>query len=194
MAKSRFKLEKVTLSYVHIIDPRDKMSGEGKEYSCQILLPKKHPQIAQLKKEINALAAEEFKGVKPSALNLAIRDCDAEGKEPEGHVFLNARRREDYGPPPVYSSRGVPISEPTTDQVFSGVLANVVLTLYTFNFSGKKGVTAALEGVQIVDNVNVKRLDGGVDLSKEFTPLDDATEKDEAVAVDFGADDDDIPF
>ena len=46
-------------SYVYLREARENQNGE-KDYSMQIILPKNHPQVEQIKKAITEVAKEHF--------------------------------------------------------------------------------------------------------------------------------------
>jgi len=52
-------------------------------------------------------------------------------------------------------------------QVFGGCVVNVVVRIFAYT-RGSNGITVALNGVQLVDNVNVVRLDGGISAAAAF--------------------------
>lgn len=52
-------------------------------------------------------------------------------------------------------------------QIFGGCVVNAVVRVFAYTRGGN-GITAALNGVQLVDNVNVTRLDGGVSAASAF--------------------------
>ena len=56
----RIILKGALCSYVNVFAPRQKMSGDGSEYSIQLILPKKHPQLADLKAAIGEVAKQAF--------------------------------------------------------------------------------------------------------------------------------------
>ena len=63
-------------SYVYLREARENQNGE-KDYSMQIILPKNHPQVEQIKKAITEVAKEHFgEKIKLSMLKIPLRDGD----------------------------------------------------------------------------------------------------------------------
>ena len=63
-------------SYVYLREARENQNGE-KDYSMQIILPKDHPQVEQIKKAITEVAKEHFgEKIKLSMLKIPLRDGD----------------------------------------------------------------------------------------------------------------------
>ena len=61
-------------SYVYLREARENQNGE-KDYSMQIILPKNHPQVEQIKKAITEVAKEHFgEKIKLSMLKIPLRD------------------------------------------------------------------------------------------------------------------------
>ena len=80
-------------SYVYLREARENQNGE-KDYSMQIILPKDHPQVEQIKKAITEVAKEHFgEKIKLSMLKIPLRDGDAEKDTPEyqNSYFFNAK-------------------------------------------------------------------------------------------------------
>ena len=164
-------LKNVTISFVKIYQPVPKMSGNGNEFSLQVIMPKDHPQIGELAGAINAIKEEAFPNMQIPKDCLLVRDSDAEGKGQqfdymENTVFFNVRRNENQGAVPCADNQGKSFV-PNPQIIFSGCICNVHISLYDYavrNQQGqvmKRGVTGSLNGVQLVDNVNVQRLGGG---------------------------------
>jgi hypothetical protein len=166
-----FELKNVTASFVKVFEPQPKMSGRGEEYSVQLIIPKDHPQIEALKGAIMKIAKEAFPGQTLPADCRLIRDSDAEGKGQQyeymqNTYFCNVRRDAKQGKVPCAMPDGN-LFDPTPQVLFSGCLVNAHIGLYDYevrnqsNVVIRRGVTGALNGLQLVDNVNVERLGGG---------------------------------
>lgn len=83
-------------SYVYLREPRENQNGE-KDYSMQIILPKDHPQVEQIKKAITEVAKEHFgEKIKLSMLKIPLRDGDKEKDTPEYQncYFFNAKAKK----------------------------------------------------------------------------------------------------
>ena len=167
-----FVLNNVVASFVKVYEAVPKMSGNGKEYSVQIILPKDHPQAEEFKKVIMEMAAEAFPGKQVAADSRLIRDADAEGKAVENaymadSYFFNLRRNESQGKPPCALPDGN-LFDPTPQNLFSGCLVNVHIGMFSYSITApgtnnviKFGISGSLNGLQVVDNQTVERLSGG---------------------------------
>lgn len=171
-------LKNVTLSYCNLVNTVPKMSGDGREYSVQLIIPKDHKQVAELQTKIKEVAAEAFPDKPIQQLKIMLRDSDAEGYGEKNEYqrntfFANVRRQEKQGMVPVYNRRNERIIAVTEEVLFSGVLASVQLSIYSYDMPTAKGITASINAVQVVDNVNVERLGGNRDTSNVFEALDE---------------------
>lgn len=172
-----FVLENVVISFVKVHEAQPKMSGEGREYSVQVILPKDHAQTEEFKALIMGIAAEAFPGVTLPVNKRLIRDSDAEGKGAQyeylqNTYFFNLRRNENQGKVPCAMPDGQ-LFDPNPQVLFSGCVCNVHIGIYDYDFNGSKGITGSLNGIQLVDNVNVERLGGGAPVP-QFGVVDNA--------------------
>lgn len=149
----RIKLNNVRLSYVNVFEARAMNEGQEPKYSTQIIIPKDHPQIKELKKAVIDVARDKFpKLVKdnkiPAKIKTPLRDGDEEkDDEPEvygGMYFFNASNKKR---PTVVDRDTTPLTE-DDNVIYSGCYANVYVDIYGFDTAGNKGVAAALGGVQ----------------------------------------------
>lgn len=149
----RIKLNNVRLSYVNVFEARAMNEGQEPKYSTQIIIPKDHPQIKELKKAVIEVARDKFpKLVKdnkiPAKIKTPLRDGDEEkDDEPEvygGMYFFNASNKKR---PTVVDRDTTPLTE-DDNVIYSGCYANVYVDIYGFDTAGNKGVAAALGGVQ----------------------------------------------
>jgi hypothetical protein len=196
------QLQNVFGSYVKVVEPGKKFDNTGLEYSMQIIIPKDHPQIDELKDAITDCLKEGFpklSAAQKQSLKKGLRDSDAEGRSEEfdylkNTYFLNAKRPESFGPVPCFDRSARPIV-PTHDTLYSGCLLNVSVSIFTFDAAASKGVSCGLNGVQIVDNT-LPRWDGTVAASNMFTALPGAEPMGsfQSLSADAQADDDDIPW
>lgn len=196
----RIKLNNVNLSYVKLVEPGETYDKTGVEYSCQVVMKKTHPQYGELMGTTSSILKEAFPNATTAqkrAMKTLVRDADEEGKAEEhsyleGCVFFNVKRRASFGPPPVFDRRAAPIV-PTVDTLYSGMVANVMLTIYSFSGSQSKGIACGIDGVQIVDNQTAERWDNRVDAGAGFTALDNDSFQSVAAGAD-AEEDDDIPW
>lgn len=177
-------LENVLISFVKIYEPVPKMSGTGNEYSLQVVMSKDHPQLQELKDTIIQIKNAAFPNHQVPKDCLMLRDSDAEGKGDQyeymqNTFFFNVRRNENQGAVPCAKPNGE-LFVPDPQVIFSGCIANVWVNIYDYqifqpgtNRIMKRGVTGALNGVQLVDNVNVTRL-GGSSPAPKFGVVENA--------------------
>jgi len=175
-ASDTIKLHNVEIGFVHLADPTPKMNNDGMEYSCQVIVPKDHPQIKEVTAVLKAQVDTVFPDVHASKLKICLRDNDAEGnsKKYENLVntfFFNAKRQVKKGQVPAVNAAAVSINPFTAEAIFSGCIVNIMVNFYTYNHPTSKGIAASVEAIQIVDNVDVVRRDGSPDVSNAFTDI-----------------------
>lgn len=150
-------INNVRISYANLTTPKAPMSGGAPVYSCVILLPKSD---AVAKKALDEAveqakqfgASSKWAGKIPSFLNIPIHDGDGQkprggeyGEECRGMWVINAKANLDH-PPFIVDGRLQPILNPA--DVYSGMWANVSLSLYPFAASGNNGVGVGINGLQ----------------------------------------------
>ena len=200
----KLQLKNVLGSYVKVVEPGKNFDGTKLEYGMQIVIPKDHPQLEELKSAIVSVLKEAFPNLTPAqkaALKKGLRDNDEEGHSEtfdylKNTMFINAKRPESFGPVPCFDRAARPMV-PTHETVFSGCLMNVSITIFSFNAPASKGVSCGLDGIQIVDN-NRDRWDGQSNANNLFAPLPGAEEDSGFAAVAAEAEtetaEDDIPW
>lgn len=173
----------VRLSFVHLFRPTRMGDDDNskEKYSVSILIPKNHPQIAEIQAKI-ATAKEggmkgKFQGKLPVNWKNPLRDGDekfAEDPEKyaeyEGHFYINASS----GTKPTVVG---PKREPITDEsaVYSGVWGRVSVNFYPFNSNGNKGVAAGLNNVQ--KGKDGEALGGKPSAEQDFSDLPEIEEE-----------------
>lgn len=201
----KIKLDNVYGSYVKIVEPGSKFDGNGFEYSMQVVIPKDHPQLDELKKTITEILKEAFPKLsagQKAGLKKGLRDNDEEGRAEDfpylaNTMFINSKRAESFGPVPVFDKAARPI-EPTHETLYSGCKVNVILSIFSFDTNASKGISCGLEGIQIVDNT-LERWDGRANPGSMFAALPGAEADSGFSAVSDDApdsqnEDDDIPW
>lgn len=163
------------LSYAALFEPKG-FNGQEPKYSVSLIIPKDDKEaLAAIKEGINQAKEEgkdrAFNGKIPANLRTPVRDGDEERPDDEAYVnayFLNANSKK---APKLYMPvKGV---EPTEEDLYSGVIANVVLNFFAYNTSGNKGIGAGLMAVQFVEHG--ERLGGGgiTDSDLDFDEAED---------------------
>ena len=134
-------------SYVYLREARENQNGE-KDYSMQIILPKDHPQVEQIKKAITEVAKEHFgEKIKLSMLKIPLRDGDTQPQIVNKYnEFASEKDLDDY--------------------CYSGATFCVSVNFYAFDKNGNRGVSAALNAVML--RKQTERIDGSVNAQAEF--------------------------
>lgn len=173
----------VRLSFVHLFEPVDSMSGDRKNYSVQVVIPKAAKDVvalveSEIQKAItDGIGKKMFnKAISESAeFRRCLRDGDKKAAEVDdgsqdylkGCMFFNASCSEDR-PPAVVDNYGKPIIK--ADEVYSGCFALVSVNFYPFKH-GKGGIGAGLN--HVMKRGEGERLDGRESADKAFKDLVD---------------------
>jgi hypothetical protein len=163
----------VRLSYANLFEPRAKLSGEGEEYSASLIFEPDNPSLKTLTEAVQAKAVEAFgpkaKSQLGKTLRNPIRDADAEGKDDPayaGKLFINVRSKRR---PQVVDRQKMPVID--EEECYSGCYANVSLSVFSYDTSGSKGVSAGLNNVQVIKKG--PRLSGAASAEEDFDAMDD---------------------
>lgn len=159
-------LKNVRASYVNLWEPKS-VNGSEPKYGLQVLLPKDHPQVAEIKKLVAEAAQSKFPGkVKDGqvskTLKLPLRDGDEERDEADyaGCYFFNASAKRR---PCVVDKAKTPLTK-EDGVIYSGCYVNLSLSVYPFDAQAQKGVAVGLNAVQF--KADGPRLDGASDGSE----------------------------
>jgi len=171
-------LRNVRLSFAHVLEPVPKLSGDGEEYNCSLIIEPSNPSLAELEAALKADAVTKF-GSKAEAqlgktLKWPIRDADEEGREYEGYAgnkFINVRSQR---PPQIVDRQLMPIIDDS--EVYSGCYANVSVSTFAYDAGGSKGVSAGLNNIQVTKKG--ERLAGAADAADDFDVMDDDADLD----------------
>ena len=147
-------------SYVYLREARENQNGE-KDYSMQIILPKDHPQVEQIKKAITEVAKEHFgEKIKLSMLKIPLRDGDTEKEnspEYKNCYFFNAKAKKQ---PQIVNKYNEFASEKDLDDYcYSGATFCVSVNFYAFDKNGNRGVSAALNAVMLRKQTDAEKTD-----------------------------------
>ena len=151
---------KVRLNFPHLFEPHGFNDSDKKQFSTVIMLPKSDVVTKKLideaiEKAIQKGITEKWGGKRPKNIDVAIRDYEAEGLEPDdegyyepyiGHYVFNAKSNAEFPPVIVSLNPNIPITDES--EIYSGVYARVNLSFYPYSYSGNKGVGIALNMVQ----------------------------------------------
>lgn len=177
------------LSYAFIAAPRKNEDGSDGKYSAACVIDKsdtatleKIGKAVEAAKEKGKSKLANEKGVIPKSIKLPLRDGDDTDKdEYQDSYFINVSNAE---PVPVFDGRckRIPADE-ISQEIYSGVYANVKVNFYAFKFSGNRGIAAGLQGLQKWKDG--EHLGGGGATADDFEVLEETDEADEAEDFDF---------
>lgn len=172
MKMSRIVVEKVRLSYANVWTPKS-INGGDEKYSVSILIDKNDKKtIDKINKAIEEAKTEgaaKFGGKIPKVLKTPLRDGDDERPDDEnyaGMLFMNANSKNQ---PQIVDRKRQMILDQT--EVYSGCIANVSVSFYSFNTNGNKGIACGLGNIQKV--ADAERLGGGASAEQDFEDLED---------------------
>ena len=147
----KFTTGKVRLSYVHVFQPKEDLQGRLK-YSAALLIDKKDTKTlnrlkAAFKQILDDPETKAKMGGKVQGVDLPLRDGD---EKPDmagypGCFYLNAKANEDRPPLVVDRDRNDIVD---TSEVYSGCYAQAVISLYPYNFNGRKGIGVGLSAIR----------------------------------------------
>lgn len=174
-------LKNVRLSYAHIFQPSKFDESQDAKYSATFIIPKDHPQVAELKRALYEAGQEkfgsEFSGNGwPRGYTCGLKDADTDTnsmgevlseKNPAyaGCYIIDANNSRR---PIAIDRRKAAVTE-EDDVIYSGCYVNASLGLGGYTYGKiKKGVKAYLNGVQFV--ADGERF--GTDASSDFDALD----------------------
>jgi len=171
-------LENVRVSFVHVVEPEENLSGDLK-YSCQVHIEKDDKANlarvnAGVEKAIAKGKSKSWGGKKPKFRYEPLRDGDAElksgdvtDKSYEGVMFLNASKDPKYGKVGLVDENLAPIID--SDKIYSGCYCNVDVNPFPYSNSGNNGVGWGLSNVMFVEDGD--RLDGQQSANEAFASL-----------------------
>ena len=159
------------LSFPHLFSPSAPAPGAEPRYSAVLIFDEnaqKTPEYKRLTKAINECAGEAFEQ-DTKGIRLPIRDCadkEYNGYE-DGSVFVNFWTKQRPG---IVDARRDEMTVP--DDVFPGQAARVSYVPFAYDVSGNKGVSLALNNIQITKRA-MPRLDGRTSADQDFDSVDE---------------------
>jgi len=140
--------------------PRSDDKPNERFYQATFLLPRNHPQLAQVNKAIDAAMEEKFPG-KGAAVRKAanamgkicLRDGDTKDAEKypqfQDMWFMNASLDANKGKPRLYGTGGLTAGEVPGSTIYSGCYVNAAVSFYGYD-NVSKGCAAGLGDVQFI--------------------------------------------
>jgi len=187
---AKVQLKDVRLTFPQLFDAKQ-VNGQGDpKFSAAFLIPKNHPQMAELKAAISTAATEKWATKAGDVLKqlqagdkLCLHDGDAKSDYDgySGHFFINASNKIRplvIGPDraPLTASDGKP---------YSGCYVNAIVEIWPQDNQFGKRVNASLLGVQFIRD-GERLAGGGVAAADDFEAIP-AAEGEKAAATGGGA-------
>lgn len=166
--KTRIVLKNVRGSYVTLTaqqleKKQKKLDGQGRGEkafpSIQLIIPKDHPQIAELNEVISQAvqkgrSAGKLPANENAKLKLPLRDGDeltesgeSRGEAFEGCYFINTYNRGDHPPGLLNRYKETPTQADIDEYCYSGAYFHIAVNFYAFSHPEKKGVAACPDNI-----------------------------------------------
>ena len=178
MANAKFKTPIGTVLFPAVFEKAKGMDGGEGKYEIVLAIPPenvKTAEFAAIDGEVKRLLADLSKQIKVPVASLKNplrpneeRNAKYPDTYPEGGFFFTAK--SNFKPTVIDRSK-LTITDP--EGVWSGQEGRLLISAYSFNKNGNRGVAISLDGVQITD-ANKERLGGGGNVADAFgDDLDD---------------------
>lgn len=187
MAKEFF-LSNVRLAFPELWEAKQ-VNGEGEPaFSCSLLLPRDHPQVAEVRKLEDEVGKEQWKDKWPAIKKeivannrLAMKDGDAKASYDgfPDHWFISARNP---GRPTVVDRDRTPLL-PKDGRPYAGCYVTVKLELWAQDNKYGKRINAKVLGVQYLRKGNAFGAGSAPADPNEFPDLSNQGEDDEEEAL-----------
>ncbi len=153
----RLMLRDARLAFPNLFEPTT-VAGEGKpRYSATLLIPADHPQLADIKKRIDAIAKEKWREKAPALLaglyktgKVALHDGDEKAQYDgfPGNMFIAAAAQES-APPTVVDQARNPLTA-KSGKPYAGCYVNASLEFWVQDNQWGKRVNCTLRGIQFL--------------------------------------------
>ncbi len=151
----RILLKNARLAFPNLFEPTT-VAGEGKpRYSATMLLPIDHPQLAEIKSKIDAIAKDKWREKAAGILQglyktgkVALHDGDEKSQYDgfPGNMFIAAASQEN-APPTVVGADRAPLSA-KSGKPYAGCYVNASLEFWAQDNQWGKRINCTLRGVQ----------------------------------------------
>lgn len=155
MAATQIATGKVRFSFCHLFTPQVFGDGDGKaKYGVTLLIPKTDKATLAKIKAATEAAKAAFIAKNPGKklpANLPSTLWDGDGQRQSGEDFgpeckgCYVMTVNSNNPPVIVDSMKNPITDPK--ELYSGCYGRAVLNFFIYDYMGKKGVSAGLNGV-----------------------------------------------
>lgn len=168
----KVKLNNVRLSFPALFTPKAFSDDQEAKYGASFIIAKTNTTlVGEVKKAIDAVIQDKWKGKKPSGLKVCLRDGD-EKADTDGYgdevVFISASSKKRI---PIVDRDLSPIDEADA-KIYAGCYVNATVELWAQDNKWGKRVNAQLKAVQFVRDGEAFG-DKGVNPEEEFTKLED---------------------
>lgn len=179
MKNTRIKTGVVRLSFAHVFEPVQDISGKTR-YSASLLIPKSdEATIGKFKKAIADMLADaevvQRLGGKTKGIRLPVSDGDEKCEENpkmygayKGCFYVNANANEDY-PPALFDKHRNEIIDKSA--LYSGCYVQAILSLFPYHQRGNTGIGVGLLGLMKVKDGEA--LGGSGVSANDFDDFDD---------------------
>jgi hypothetical protein len=159
------------ISYPHLFTPRAVQAGDEPKYSCNILIPKNDPQVAQIVAEIEKAKQAGFPTGFPHNAKVCLRDCAADPTNPPMLAnYLELRCSSKDKPATVTLPDLKPIIDPAL--VYGGAEAYFAVNIASYSLQMSKGVAAYINGVAVTGQIGaLGRLDNRPTVEQMFAGI-----------------------
>jgi len=147
------KLKNVRLAFPNLFEAKAFEAGGKADFNAAFILPKDHPQVAEIKNAMVTVAKDKF-GAKAKEVyalmekqdRLALHDGDTKPSLDgyEDNLFINARNKVK---PTVVDRNRAPLSA-ADGKPYAGCYVNVILEFWAQDNQYGKRINASLGGVQ----------------------------------------------
>lgn len=144
---------KVRFSYAYLFTPRASQDGGPAKYSVTLLIPKSDKNTLAKIKAAQDAARVNFtaKTGKKLPANLASTMHDGDAPRDNGEDFgpeckgCYVMTVSSANPPVIVDANKAPITNP--QELYSGCYGRAVINFYVYDYMGKRGLSAGLNGV-----------------------------------------------
>lgn len=157
-------LQNVIINYPNLFDAKQ-INGTGDpKFSATLILPVDF-DWGPVQQSVNEAIAAKWGANPPAGIKMPWTDAGPDGFP---NQFLCKAYSGVDRPPQVADQ----LVQPVMDRglIFSGCLVNAYVRFYGYPNNGG-GIAVGLNGIMLVDNVNVTRLDNRKDLKEVFQPI-----------------------
>lgn len=183
------KLKNVRLAFAHGLFEARSINGGSAKYNCSFIIPKDHPQIAEIKAKIMEVAKAKW-GAKAEAI---LRDSKGAGKYPlhdgdveksstkgyAGNYFVNANA--DDRPTLLQRDAKTPVVK-GDGILYSGCQVNASVDVWAQDNSNGKRVNFGLRGVMFKSDGDKLAGGGGAADVSEFADLAEGADDEDDLA------------